>query len=78
MTFKNNKKTVKVVQEIPAEFLMVETDAPFLTPEPLRGRPNISPYVEHTARRVGVIKGMSFEEICKKTLENTKRFFGVK
>ena len=78
VTFKNNKKTVKVVQEIPAEFLMVETDAPFLTPEPLRGRPNISPYVEHTARRVGVIKGMSFEEICKKTLENTKRFFGVK
>lgn len=78
VTFKNNKKTVKVVKEIPAEFLMVETDAPYLTPEPFRGKPNISPYVEHTARRVGVIKDIEFEEICRITTENAKRFFGVK
>lgn len=78
ITFKNNKKTVKVVQTIPEQFLMVETDAPFLTPEPFRGRPNMSPYVEHTARRVGVLKGIGYEEICHITMENAKRFFGVK
>ena len=78
VTFKNNKKTIKVAETIPAEFLMVETDAPFLTPEPFRGRPNISPYVEHTARRVGVLKGMGYEEICEITMENAKTFFNVK
>lgn len=78
VTFKNNKKTVKVVDTVPAEFLMVETDAPYLTPEPFRGRPNFSPYVEHTARRVGVIKGMTFEDICSQTTKNAKKFFNVK
>lgn len=78
VTFKNNKKTVRVAQTIPAEFLMVETDSPFLTPEPFRGRPNMSPYVAHTARRVGVLKGMTYEEICAATLGNAKLFFNVK
>ena len=78
VTFKNNKKTVRVAQAIPEQFLMVETDAPFLTPEPFRGRPNISPYVEHTARRVGVLKGIAYEDICRITMENAKRFFNVK
>lgn len=78
VTYKNNKKTIKVAEEIPAEFLMVETDAPFLTPEPHRGKQNISPYVEHTARRVGVIKGMSYDDICDITCRNAKTFFNVK
>lgn len=77
VTFKNNKKTIKVVQTIPEQFLMVETDAPFLTPEPFRGRPNMSPYVEHTARRVGVLRGIEYDEICRITMDNAKRFFGV-
>jgi TatD DNase family protein len=77
VTFKNNKKTIRVAQSIPEEFLMVETDAPFLTPEPFRGRPNTSPYVEHNARRVGVLKGIAYEDICRITMQNAKRFFGV-
>lgn len=77
VTFKNNKKTIKVVQTIPEHFLMVETDAPFLTPEPFRGRPNMSPYVEHTARRVGVLKGIDYEDICRITMENAMRFFDI-
>ena len=77
VTFKNNKKTIRVAQAVPAEFLMVETDSPFLTPEPFRGRPNMSPYVAHTARRVGVLKQMDYEEICRVTMENGKRFFGI-
>lgn len=77
VTYKNNKKTIRVVETIPEQFLMVETDAPYLTPEPFRGRPNMSPYVEHTARRVGVLKGIAYEDICRITMENAKRFFGV-
>ena len=59
VTFKNNKKTVRVCEMIPAEFLTVETDSPYMAPEPKRGRPNMSPYVEYTCRKVADIKGMS-------------------
>ena len=52
VTFKNNRRTQDVVREIPIEFLLVETDAPYLTPEPFRGKKNKSPYVEYTARKV--------------------------
>ena len=78
VTFKNNRKTQAVVQEIPLEFLLVETDAPYLTPEPFRGRPNKSPYVEHTARRLAVLKGISYEEVASITCENAKVFYGIK
>ena len=77
VTFKNNKKTINVVEEIPLEYIMVETDAPFLTPEPYRGRPNKPWYVEHTAAKVAEIKGISFEEASKKTFENAMRFYGL-
>ncbi len=77
VTFKNNRKTQEVVREIPIEFLLVETDAPYLTPEPFRGRKNKSPYVEHTARRVAVLKGISYEEAARITCENAKRFFDI-
>lgn len=77
VTYKNNRKTTEVVAAIPIEYLLVETDSPYLTPEPFRGRKNKPPYVEHTARRVALIKGMEYEEVCRRTLENAKRFFGV-
>lgn len=78
VTFKNNRKTQEVVSEIPIEFLLVETDAPYLTPEPFRGRKNKSPYVEHTARRVAVLKGISYEEAARITCENAKVFYNIK
>lgn len=77
VTYKNNRKTTEVVAAIPIEYLLVETDSPYLTPEPFRGRKNKPPYVEHTARRVALIKGMEYEEVCRRTLENAKRFFGI-
>jgi len=77
VTYKNNKKTVAVVDTIPIDFLLVETDSPFLTPVPLRGERNIPPYVEYTARKVADIKGMSYEITALKTKENAKRFFGI-
>lgn len=78
LTFKNNKKGVEVVERVPIEYLLVETDAPYLTPEPHRGKPNKSVYVEHTARRMAVIKGLSYEEVARITCENAKRFFNIK
>lgn len=78
VTYKNNRKTTEVVEAIPIEYLLVETDSPYLTPVPFRGKKNKPPYVEHTARRVAVIKGMEYEEVCKKTLENAKVFFDIK
>lgn len=77
VTFKNNRKTKEVVAVTPIEYLMVETDAPYLTPVPFRGKPNKSPYVEYTAREVAEIKGIDFEEAARITLENGKRFFAV-
>ena len=78
VTYKNARKTVEVVEALPIEFLLVETDAPYLTPEPLRGKPNKSSYVEHTARRVAVIKGMEIERVAAVTMENAKRFFDIR
>ncbi|HPO04879.1 MAG TPA: TatD family hydrolase, partial [Bacillota bacterium] len=53
------------------------TDAPYLTPEPFRGRPNQAPYVEYTVRKIAEIKGISYEETARITLENAKRFFNI-
>lgn len=78
VTYKNNRKTVAVVAEIPLEHLLIETDAPWLTPEPMRGKKNQSPYVEFVAKKIAEIKGVTFEEVAAQTMENGKRFFGIK
>ncbi|MBQ9014957.1 MAG: TatD family hydrolase [Firmicutes bacterium] len=77
VTYKNNRKTVGVVREIPIDFLLVETDSPYLSPVPLRGRPNTPPNVEHTARKIAEIKEMTFEDVAAKTRENAMRFYGI-
>jgi TatD DNase family protein len=77
VTYKNNKKTVRVAEQVPIEHLVIETDAPYLTPEPFRGRPNESPYVEYVARKIAELKGVPYEEVARATCENAKRFFGI-
>lgn len=77
VTYKNNRKTVGVVAELPLDFLLVETDSPYLTPEPFRGRKNDPSKVEYTARKVAEIKGLSLEEVAAKTKENAMRFYGI-
>lgn len=80
VTYKNNRKTIEVVEAIDLSKLLVETDSPYLTPEPVRKehRTNLPLYVEHTARKVAEIKGVTFEEVAKATMENAKRFFNIK
>ena len=78
VTYKNNKKTVAVVEALPIEVLLVETDSPYLTPVPFRGKRNIPPYVEYTAAKVAEIKGLTLEETAARTKENAMRFFDVR
>lgn len=78
VTYKNNRKTPAVVEALPLEVLLVETDSPYLTPEPFRGKRNIPPYVEYTAKKVAEIKGLTLEEVAAQTKENAMRFFGIK
>lgn len=77
VTYKNNRKTVEMVEAIPLEYLLAETDSPYLTPVPFRGKPNKSPYVEYTVRKIAEIKGISYEEAARKTMENAKVFFNI-
>ena len=77
VTFKNGKKAAEVVRQLPIEYLMSETDAPYMAPEPLRGRPNMSPYIEHIVRRMSILKGLDYEETTRILTENAKHFFGI-
>lgn len=77
ITFKNGKKAAEVARQIPIGYLLSETDAPYLAPEPFRGRPNKSPYITHVVRRMALLKGIEYEEAAAILTENGKRFFGI-
>jgi len=75
ITFKNAEGFRETVRRIPLESLLVETDAPFLTPVPFRGKRNEPSYVRYTAQRVAEVKKISSEEVAKVTTENALRVF---
>lgn len=77
VTFANNKKTIEVVRGIPLEYLLIETDSPYLTPVPFRGKRNYPGLVKHVAEKIAEIKGISYEEVEKVTFENGKRIFNM-
>ncbi|MBC2856431.1 TatD family hydrolase [Cetobacterium sp. 2A] len=77
LTFKNSKKTVEVVKNIPLERMVIETDSPYLTPEPNRGKRNEPLYVEYVARKIAEIKGIEYEEVVKVTTENAKKLYKI-
>lgn len=77
ITFKNNRRGVETVQQIPLEHILIETDCPYLAPEPLRGTRNDSRNVRLVAEKIAEIKGISFEEVAKITTENAKRVYRI-
>jgi TatD DNase family protein len=66
-----------VAAGVPLEYLLVETDCPFLTPEPFRGRRNEPSYVRHTVQAIAALRAASYEEIARATTENAGRLFGL-
>lgn len=77
VTYSNAKKTHEVIKEIPLEWLLIETDSPYLTPVPHRGKRNESTYVRYVAETIASAKGISYEEVARVTAENTKRLFRI-
>jgi TatD DNase family protein len=77
VTFKNVKGLKEVVKTIPDDHLLIETDAPYLTPEPFRGKRNEPSYLVHTARAIAELRHVSFEDIARITTLNAKRLFGI-
>ncbi len=77
ITFKNAKKAIEVIREVPIDRIMVETDAPYMAPEPFRGRRNSSLYVYRMAEKIAEIKGMDAAEVERITMENGKRLFAI-
>lgn len=77
VTYKNARKALEVIGWLPMDRIMVETDSPYLTPEPFRGKRNDSSYVFRVVETVAQVKGLDPEEAARITLENGKRFFGI-
>lgn len=77
VTFSNARKTVEVAKSVPLDRLLIETDSPYLTPEPFRGKRNDSSYVRFVVEKIAEIRGMSFEELAEITTQNTKKLFGI-
>ena len=77
VTFKNARRAVEAVQALPLERILIETDCPYMAPEPYRGRRNDSRYVPLVAARIATLKGISPEEAGSITTENAKRLFAI-
>lgn len=75
ITFKNSKKLPEIVAEIPLDRILLETDCPYLAPEPFRGRLCTSDMIKYTARKIAEIKNISYEELLKITFENAVKLF---
>ncbi len=78
VTFKNARKLVEVVKSIPLEKILLETDAPYLTPEPHRGERNSSIYLEYVAKKIANLKETSLENVENTTFDNAMSFYGLK
>lgn len=76
LTFKNAVKLVEAVKAMPKERILLETDSPYLTPVPFRGKRNDSSYISYTAMRLAEILDVSYEYVCALTTDNAKRVFG--
>ncbi|MFC0190360.1 TatD family hydrolase [Fictibacillus aquaticus] len=77
VTFKNARKVKEVAKDIPLEWLLIETDCPYLSPHPLRGKRNEPSYVKYVAETLAELKEIPLEELIQKTSDNAHRIFGL-
>ncbi|PKL51968.1 MAG: radical SAM protein [Nitrospira bacterium HGW-Nitrospira-1] len=77
VTFKKAKELKEIAANIPDDYLLVETDAPYLSPEPFRGKRNEPAYIVHTLKHIAELRGVSLEDMARITTLNAKRLFGI-
>ena len=77
VSFRKATDKHEVAREVPLQHLLVETDCPFLTPEPFRGRRNEPAYVAYTAKAIAHLRGVPLEEVATATTDNAARLFGL-
>ena len=77
VTFKNSKNANEIIEMCPMDKILIETDSPYLAPEPVRGTRNDSRNLKYIAQKIASIKGMAVEEVAKATYENTMRCFNI-
>lgn len=77
VTFKNAKKVKEVAKTVPLDKLLLETDAPYMTPVPFRGKENQPAYVKFVAEEIAQLRGVSFEEIAEATTANAKKLLKI-
>jgi TatD DNase family protein len=75
VTFPNAKEIQEVAQRVPLERILIETDAPYLAPIPMRGKPNEPAFVRHTAQFIATLRGIELTEFAEKTTDNFFRLF---
>ena len=78
ITFKNSKNAIPIVKMVPLDKILIETDSPYLSPEPLRGKRNDCRNVKYVAKKIAEIKEMSIEDIAKQTYLNAMKIFEIK
>ena len=76
-TFKNSKNAAEIIKMVPLDKMLIETDSPYLSPEPLRGKRNDSRNVKYIAQKIADVKEISLEEVAKITYENAKKIFEI-
>ncbi len=76
LTFKKAEREREIIRQVPLDRVLIETDAPFLTPVPHRGERNEPAYVKHTAELMAKVRGQSIEEIAWQTTRNAEKLFG--
>ncbi|MGN0512935.1 MAG: TatD family hydrolase [Lachnospiraceae bacterium] len=77
VTFKNAKKLIEVAQYVPTDRILLETDCPYLAPEPNRGKRNSSLNLKYVAAKIAEIKNISYEEVVETTNQNARRMYGI-
>lgn len=77
LTFKNARRPAEVAAYVPLDMMLIETDSPYLTPTPYRGRRNSSLYIHLVAEKIAEIKGIPVEEVERATFENAKKCFNI-
>lgn len=78
VTFKNSKNADEIIGMVPNEKILIETDSPYLSPEPFRGRRNDSRNVRYVAQKIANVKHMELEEVARITYQNAERIFHIK